>query len=360
MKKIQIILSLFVLTIFVSCSKDSAVPNIDNVVAPTAISATMVIKPDNSGTVTITPTGEGVTQFQIYYGDGTTVPGLVNQGGSINHTYLEGTFQVKIIGTTINGKTTEVTLPLTVTFFAPTDLLVTITPIPTNSLGITVKAEAKYETGFRVFFGESATETPVTFLQGDVITHIYTNPGTYQVKVVAFTGGVATTEYTQNVTVTVPILINLPLDFESATLPYTFTNFGGANTVVGANTHMSGIDMSSKVGALTKGNGSQVWAGSFIELSNPIDFSVMKKIKMKVWSPQAGIIVKMKLENLADNTKNKEIDATLTSANGWQELTFDFTTINLAYTYQRVVVFFDFNVGGNGATYFFDDIKQSN
>lgn len=360
MKKIQLLVSIIAFAVFSSCSSENDVPNLDAINAPAAISATMSIKPDNSGDVVITPSGEGVTQFKIYYGDGTTEPGIVNPGNSNTHTFLEGTFSVKIVGTTLNGKTAEVILPLTVTFFAPTDLLVTITPISTNSLGINVKAEAKYEKGFRVFFGESLTETPVTFLEGDVITHIYTNPGTYQVRVVAFTGGVATTEYTQNVTATVPILINLPLDFESATLPYTFTNFGGANTVVAPNTHMSGIDMSSKVGALTKGNGSQVWAGSFIELSNPIDFSVMKKIKMKVWSPQAGIIVKMKLENLADNTKNKEVDVTLTSANGWQELTFDFTTINLAYTYQRVVVFFDFSVGGNGATYFFDDIKQSN
>ena len=81
---------------------------------------------------------------------------------------------------------------------------------------------------------------------------------------------------------------------------------------------------------------------------------------MKVWCPQAGIIVKLKLENLADNTKNKEIDATVTTANGWQELTFDFATINMAYTYQRVVVFFDFGAAGTGATYLFDDIKQSN
>ena len=86
----------------------------------------------------------------------------------------------------------------------------------------------------------------------------------------------------------------------------------------------------------------------------------MKKIKMKVWSPQAGIVVKLKLENLANNTINKEIDATLTTANSWQELTFDFTSINMSNTYQRVVVFFDFGVGGNGATYYFDDIKQSN
>jgi hypothetical protein len=360
MKKIQLIFSLVLVAFFSGCSKENDVPNLDSINAPAAITATMSIKPDNSGDVVITPSGEGVTQFEIYYGDGTTEPGIVNPGNAVTHTFLEGTFPVKIVGTTLNGKTTEITLPLTVTFFAPTDLLVTIAPVPSNSLGITVKAEAKFETGFKVYFGESPSETPVTFLEGDVITHFYTNAGTYTVKVVAMTGGVASAEYTQNVTVTVPIIINLPLDFESATLPYSFTSFGGANSVVANNSHISGINTSAKVGALTKGSGSQIWAGSFIELSNPIDFSVLKKLKMKVWSPQAGIIVKMKLENLADSSKNKEIDATLTTANNWQELTFDFSSINMTYSYQRVVVFFDFGVSGNGTTYFFDDIKQSN
>lgn len=360
MKKTQILISLFILTIFSSCTKDNTDLNLNAINTPTGISASMIIKQDNSGKVTIIPTGEGVSQFTVYFGDTTANPVSVNPGDATEHTYLEGTFHVKIVGTTLNGSKSEATLPITVTFFAPTNLLVTIAPIPSNSLGITVKAEAKFETGFKAYFGESPTEIPVDFLEGAVISHIYANPGTYQVKVVAITGGLASAQYTQNVTVTVPILINLPLDFESATLPYTFVNFGGANTLVTSNPHSSGIDTSLNVGALNKTNGAQTWAGSFIELSNPLNFSAMKKIKMKVWSPQSGIVVKMKLENLADNTINIERDVTLTSANGWTELTYDFTGISTTNTYQRVVVFFDFVSAGNGATYYFDDIKQSN
>lgn len=81
---------------------------------------------------------------------------------------------------------------------------------------------------------------------------------------------------------------------------------------------------------------------------------------MKVWSPQAGIIVKLKLENLNDASINKEIDATTTVANGWEELTFDFNGIVNANNYQRIVLFFDFGNNGTGKTYYFDDIKQSN
>ena len=81
---------------------------------------------------------------------------------------------------------------------------------------------------------------------------------------------------------------------------------------------------------------------------------------MKVWCPTAGGIVKLKLQNLANVNINKEVDATSTVANGWQELNFDFTGIVNANNYQTIVVFFDFGNAGNGATYYFDDIKQSN
>ena len=149
----------------------------------------------------------------------------------------------------------------------------------------------------------------------------------------------------------------LPIDFESSTLNYSFVNFGGANSTVVTNPDVSALNTSSKVGKLTKGNGSEIWAGSFIELSSPIDFSVLQKIKMKVWSPQSGIVVKMKLENSANSSINVEVDATNTVANGWEELVFDFTGINSANNYQKVVVFFNFGSTGTGLNYYFDDIQ---
>jgi len=81
---------------------------------------------------------------------------------------------------------------------------------------------------------------------------------------------------------------------------------------------------------------------------------------MKVWSPQAGIVVKLKLENFSNSNINTEKDATTTVANGWEELTYDFTGVVNANNYQRVVVFFGFGASGTGLDYYFDDIKLSN
>nr|WP_315207794.1 hypothetical protein [uncultured Flavobacterium sp.] len=200
MKNLKLILSIFVLTILLGCSDENNDVDLDGVNAPSNISALTTITQDNSGNVTFLPKGEGVTQFEIYFGDATTVPVYVNPGATITHKYKEGKFQAKIVGVTINGKKTETIQEVTVSFLAPTNFEPTIT-IGSN-LSISVTAKAELETFFQVYFGDVANEVPVDFMQDEVITHTYLNPGTYQVKVVALSGGVATTQKIQSVTVT--------------------------------------------------------------------------------------------------------------------------------------------------------------
>ncbi|MBG6110803.1 hypothetical protein IWX84_001685, partial [Flavobacterium sp. CG_9.10] len=87
----------------------------------------------------------------------------------------------------------------------------------------------------------------------------------------------------------------LPLDFESSTVTYAFTDFdGGAATVV-ANPQMSGINTSSKVAKMVKGAG-QPWAGSKFLMGSTVDFSTNKVFKVKVFSPVAGKKLLLKFE----------------------------------------------------------------
>ena len=356
MKKVKFIISLFVLTFLIGCTEDNEV-NINEVNKPTNISALMTISQDNTGNVTITPTGEGVSQYQVYFGDGTSEPKMVNPGGSVSNPYSEGTYQVKIIGMTINGSTSEVIKELVVSFLPPSNLVAVIETVAGDNMSINVSATANLATYFQVYFGDVPNEVPVNFNAGDVVNHTYENTGTYDVKVVALNGGSKTIEVTNAVIISNPLL--LPIDFQSSTLNYAFTDFGGATSTVIDNPDVSTGNGSSKVAQFYKNAGSEVWAGSFLTLGAPIDFSTMQTIKMKVWSPKAGIVVKMKLENLTNADINLEVDATTTIANGWEELSYNFAAANNDKTYQKVVVFFDFGVAGTGVNYYFDDIKQS-
>jgi len=149
---------------------------------------------------------------------------------------------------------------------------------------------------------------------------------------------------------------NFPLDFETGT--YTITNFdGGALTVID-NPQSSGINTSTKVARMVK-NAGQLWAGSYITLDNPIDFSTKKIFKMKVYSPKAGTKVLLKVENPSDNTIFYEKEVTTTLANQWEELLFDYTKIDITKSYRNVVVIFDLGTMGDGSanfTYLLDDI----
>ena len=112
------------------------------------------------GIVTITPNGEGVASFDIYYGDGTTAPGKVLAGNSIKHTYTEGLFKVRVVGHSVTGQTAEATQDLTVSFKAPENLVMTATPDAVNKFKINVEATALYETMFKVYFGDVLNEVP--------------------------------------------------------------------------------------------------------------------------------------------------------------------------------------------------------
>jgi len=357
MKKLHFIISLFVLAIATGCSNDSngRDVDVDSIEAPKNISALTTITQDNSGKVTFLPKGEGVTQYQVNFGDGSPVSNYLSAGATVAHTYKEGIYQAKIMAMGINGKITEVTQEVTVSFLAPSNLQVTLAHVVGDNLSATVSAKASFETYFQVYFGEATNEVPVDFMEGETIKHTYANIGTYEVKVVALSGGKATTVHTESITISNPIL--LPVDFESATLNYAFNTFGGVATVVANNPSVDASNVSAKVAKLTKPAGAEVWAGSFLELGEPINFATLKKIKIKAWSPKAGIVVKMKLENLANPDINAEVDVTNTVANNWEELVFDFSAVDNANKYQRVVLFFDFGNAGTGVDYYYDDIQ---
>jgi hypothetical protein len=328
--------------------------------APIKLSAVYEITQDNSGLVTITPNGTEAISYEVYFGDATTTPAKVAAGKSVQHTYAEGVYTVKLIGYSVNGKKSEATQPLTVSFRAPENLDFTITKDPVNNYRISVSATALYETNFRVFFGDVPNEVGTVFIEGGTVSRTYAAIGTYQVRVVAYSGGAATTQLIKPVTITDPVV--LPLDFQSPTINYAFTDFGGGGVTVINNPQVSGINTSTRVGRMIK-SAPEVWGGSFITIGSTIDFSVNKVFRMKVYSPRVGAKVLLKVENLTNGGISFEREATCTVANAWEDLVFDYSQINTANTYQKIVLIFDNGTPGNGSanfTWLFDDIRQTN
>ncbi len=324
------------------------------------LSALFEITQDNTGNVTITPNGEGAVSFEVYYGDATAAPAKVQAGKNTTHKYVEGVYTVKVVGYNITGKATEATQQLTVSFRAPENLEVTADVDVANNFKVNVSAKAQYETMFRVYFGDVPNEVPVSFMEGETISHTYAAVGTYTVKVVALSGGAATTQFTKDITIVDPIL--LPLTFESATLQYNFINFGGGNATVINNPNKTGINTSNKVGRMVK-SAPEVWGGSVITIGAPIDFSANKVFRMKVYSPRVGAKVLLKVENATNSGINFEKETATTIANAWEDLVFDYSAINTGNSYQKIVLIFELGTVGDGSanfTFLFDDIRLTN
>ena len=352
----------FTLAIVSGCKKDlfDDISSIAGVAIPANLSALFNITQDNTGLVTITPNGEGASYYDIFYGDATTAPARVTFGKNTQHIYADGVYNVKMVAYNITGKTIETIQKLTVSFRAPENLEITADIDPANNYKVTVTAKAIYQTLFKVYFGDVPNEVPVSFLQGSVVSHVYAATGTYTIKVVALSGGAATTQISKIINIVDPVL--LPVTFESATVNYAFSNFAGGTVTVINNPQVSGINTSAKVGKMVKGPG-EVYGGSLILLGNPIDFSANKIFRMKVFSPRVGAKVLLKVENATNGGISFEKETTTTVANAWEDLIFDFRAINTANAYQKIVLIFDLGTQGDGSpnfTFLFDDIRLTN
>ena len=164
-----------------------------------------------------------------------------------------------------------------------------------------------------------------------------------------------------------PILsqIDLPVTFEDTTVNYTMTDFGGNASVLGADP----VNATNTVAITTKSIGSQTWAGTTIGtplgFANVIPFTATNRtMTVLVYSPTAGIPVRLKAEVHGVPTQSVETEAMTTLVNAWDTLTFDFNNqaggtaaFDASYPYDLASIFFNFGTPGTGETYYFDEVQ---
>ena len=156
--------------------------------------------------------------------------------------------------------------------------------------------------------------------------------------------------------------INLPITWDdSSKVDYSVTDFGG-------NISSMAIDPMNSVNLVLKSiKGNQIWAGTTLGapgLAKKIPFVTGETvIKAVVYSPAAGLEVRMKAEDKTDGTKSVETNVSTTVANGWDTLTFDFSNpstgtgaINFATTYDKLSIFYNYGKAGTAQTYYVDAI----
>lgn len=369
MKNIKLIFSLvLLLAVTISCSIPDGIDQDTSFLSSAAsgnVAKIFDISTDNSGNVKITPLGEGVTSSTVNFGHGTgaAASAVVAPGGSTTHAYPEGTYTVSILSTDVAGKQTTATYPLTVTYRAPENLAANIT---VNVYTVKVSATALYAKSFLVYFGDVANEVGTPLAIGATTPlHTYAAGGSYNVKVVALSGGVAKTESITPIVIFDPLA--LPYTCELASQNYMAGGtFGGVNYSIVANPFSSGLNTSSKVAKFEKPVNAEEWAGTWKPFDVAIDLSTGTKIKMLVYATEVGKKVGIELQASTNGAPNTSVFVATTVANQWEELVFDTTDPAISPAIPAGAKFKQLNINYNrpnkglGEVIYIDNIRVTN
>lgn len=321
------------------------------------------ISNDNSGNVKITPLGQGASSYVVMFGHGTgtAAQSTVAPGMSATHAYPEGSYTVTIVSKSVGGQESTATYPLQVTYRAPENVTVTTSQTVHT---LKVKATAQYASSYLVYFGDVANEVGTPLAAGAEVSHDYATAGTYNMKVVALSGGAAKTE--KAVPVTIYDGLGFPITFDLGTINYFFGTFGDNQQFsVVANPNATGMNTTAKVGKFTRGN--QSWSGTYTPLDVALDMSAGKKIRVWAYNPDPAMVGK---------SLNVELEAGSSLANGvailkmpfttsgaWEEMVFDFgilPAIPSTEKFKQLVLRFNDGANGSGAVIYVDNFRQTN
>lgn len=361
MKKIKFIFSfVLLLAVTISCTVEGI--NNDTALLGTDSSANVNkifdISNDNSGEVKITPTADGATSFQVFYGEGDGLPVTVAPGASTTHAYPEGSYTVKIIATSLSGAKTEQTFPLEVVYRAPENLNVT------TSWEVRVKATALYARSFLVYYGDVANEVGTPMAIGEELPpHTYpATGGPFVLKVIAQSGGTPTIQWTKT-------LFGLPIDFESGTVDYFFGTFGDVTFSKVANPNATGLNTSATVAKYTKPVGAATWSGTYSPLNIPVNFAYGKKIKVLAYNPDPANIGKklnIEFEWAVDGAPGNNVAVLkepFATSGAWEEIVFDYSTIPgipAGAKFTQLVLRYNDSDSGVGEVIYLDNIRLTN
>jgi len=132
-------------------------------------------------------------------------------------------------------------------------------------------------------------------------------------------------------------------------------------------------DATNMVAQLDKPGNAELWAGNTFHYCPNFGISVLPfavgttTIRARVWSPDANVPIRLKVEDASAPTISVETEAMVTTAATWEWLTFDLSmeasgtaAINYANTYDKLSIFPNFGTDGATAgakTYYVDDIE---
>ena len=125
-KSLHLIKTLLLSLLLIGCveEKNENYDFIQTISDPQNISAEIYVD-ENTGTVSVTPMGEGVVLYEINFGEDSAEIELVDPGESVDHSYLiEGIYTITISGYGLNGSVVQTSYEVDIPFIVPESLVI--------------------------------------------------------------------------------------------------------------------------------------------------------------------------------------------------------------------------------------------
>ncbi|RIV32757.1 DUF5011 domain-containing protein [Flagellimonas lutimaris] len=161
-------------------------------------------------------------------------------------------------------------------------------------------------------------------------------------------------------------LSSLPADFESGEEFSAVFEPASVDGSITANTVSGGINTSANIYTFNKPAGTEFYGGMENVFATPLDLTTTRIFKVKVYSTKPNAVFQFELQSRPNDGSipNYSIQQTVTNANEWVELTFDFGAIVPGdfnpSIYNAIVIIPDFDPGNNptatSETYYIDDL----
>ena len=166
--------------------------------------------------------------------------------------------------------------------------------------------------------------------------------------------------------------IDWPVDFESTTVNYTMTDFDGPVSTLTSDPENAANHVIRTIKTVGSGasSGTTIGRQSGFATNLPLSLST-PKMTVRVWSPNAGTPVRLKVENSSNAAQTCETQTNTTLAGAWETLEFNFANeapgtaalsfgLTNGWVYNKASIFFNFGTAGATSgerTYYFDDVR---
>jgi hypothetical protein len=362
MKRIGFIVLASVLTVLMACSEDERdIDFINDVEAPSDVSVLFVPTTDNSGLVTLIPSGTGASFFDVFFTENTQNPVRLGAGEVTQNIYEEGTYTVKTIATGVTGKQTVVEQTLNVSFIPPQNLEVNIANDGAVSNTVRVTATADFGINYEVDFGETIGDDSDVVMAniGDEIVYEYDEPGLYTIVVTAFSAAIETTEFIiEDFEVTEVLAPITAAPTPAVPAADVIAIYSDSYDVITTNEFPtewsnSGFEEIQIDGNNTIQYGNLAFTGIVTDYSNPTDLSTMEFVHFDYWTADATTLGFKIVNTALDPPQEDIVELEEVVQDQWVSVDIPLDDYNMDRSQVTQLLF---DALGNVATVFIDNL----